>query len=120
MIPVGEKGVYNKVVFTDGKQKGYSIDSIIEIALNNETKLSIAREIIYASESKGIQTKNSKLFKVDTCTNEQYSWESFKGRTDRKNAQDYYGDGNRGNNSKKAKTISFNDDGRQSLIEVID
>ena len=120
MVEVGEKGVKNKIIFTDAGINSYSIDKVIAINIDNETELSNTREDIYELESRGIQTKNSKLFKVDTCTNEQYSWESFKGRTDRKNAQDYYGDGNRGKNSKKAKTISFNDDGRQSLIEVIE
>lgn len=113
MVEVGEKGVKNKIIFTDAGINSFSIDKVIAINIDNETELSNTREDIYELESRGIQTKNSKLFKVDTCTNEQYSWESFKGRTDRKNAQDYYGDGNRGKNSKKAKTISFNDDGSQ-------
>ena len=64
MIPVGENGVLNKIVFTDGKQYAYSIDTVIEIACYNETDLTDIRSVVYARERNGIQPKNSELFKV--------------------------------------------------------
>ena len=57
MVPVGEEGVLNKIVFTDGNYNAYSIDIVVKINLDNETDLSIERGIIYASERKGIYTK---------------------------------------------------------------
>ncbi len=65
MIPVGENGVLNKIVFTDGKQNAYSIDTVIEIDLDNETDLSIERSIIYASERKGIYAKTDGIVQVN-------------------------------------------------------
>lgn len=82
MIPVGENGVFNKIVFTDGKHNTYSIDTVIEIDLSNETELSIVRESIYESESKGISTKNSYLFKVHYGKNYGYNEFKRKGNAD--------------------------------------
>ena len=80
MIPVGENGVLNKIVLTDGEYNNYSIDTIIEIALNNETELSIERENIYASESKRIQTETNELLKVHYS--KDYRFSDFKRNVD--------------------------------------
>ncbi len=64
MIPVGEKGILNKIIFTDGKKGSYSINSIIEIACDNETDLTDIRSVVYARERNGIHTENSDLFKI--------------------------------------------------------
>lgn len=64
MIPVGENGVLNKIVFTDGVFDSYSIDTVVEINSKDKDILSIERENIYARESNGIQTETKGLFKV--------------------------------------------------------
>ncbi len=76
MLPVGEKGVLNKIVFTDGKRNAYSINTVVEIALDNETDLSIERENIYERESKGIQTETNGLLKVHYS--KAYRFSKFK------------------------------------------
>ena len=74
MIEVGEDGILNKIVFTDGKQLNYSIEKIITINLDNETELTYLREDIYEFERNGIQTENTKIFKIDTPNNVDYSF----------------------------------------------
>ncbi len=64
MIPVGENGVLNKIVFTDGKRNSYSINQIIDINCNNETDLTDIRGFIYERERYAIQTEDSQLFEV--------------------------------------------------------
>lgn len=64
MVAVGENGVLNKVVFTDGGQESYSVDKVIEIYSDNETDLSVAREIIYERENAGVSTEDSSIFKI--------------------------------------------------------
>lgn len=39
MIPVGKNQVYNKVVFTNGKQSSYTVDYIVEIQYEKESNL---------------------------------------------------------------------------------
>ncbi len=73
MVPVGENGVLNKIVFTDGKYNSYSIDTVITINLNNETDLSIERSIIYASERKGIYTETNGLVEVHYAKDFKFS-----------------------------------------------
>ena len=73
MIPVGENGVLNKIVFTDGKHNAYSIDAVIIINLNNETDLSIERSIVYASERKGIYTETNGLVEVHYAKDFKFS-----------------------------------------------
>lgn len=76
LIPVGENGIYNKIVLTDGKFNTYSIDTVIEIQLDNETELSIARENIYARERNGIQAETNDLFEV--YYSKDYRFSDFK------------------------------------------
>lgn len=64
MIPVGENQVYNKVVFTDGKQASYTIDYIVEIYCENENNLDNAQRLLYEQEKNGIPTKTTNLFKI--------------------------------------------------------
>ncbi len=52
MVPVGENGIENKVVFTDGNWDAPSIDHVFYIKVNDETSTDIVRGFIY--ESKGI------------------------------------------------------------------
>ncbi len=73
MIPVGKNGVLNKIVLTDGKNNRYSIDTVIEINLDNETSLSIERGIIYASERKGIHAETNDLLKIYYAKDFKYS-----------------------------------------------
>lgn len=73
MIPVGENGVLNKIVFTDGNYERYSIDTIIEINSKDENTLSIERENIYVGEYKGIQTQTNELLKVHYSKNYRFS-----------------------------------------------
>ncbi len=73
MIPVGENGVLNKIVFTDGNYERYSIDTIIEINSKDENTLSKERENIYVSEYKGIQTQTNELLKVHYAKNYRFS-----------------------------------------------
>jgi len=75
MIPIGENGVLNKIVFTDGKQDYYSINHIIEIYANNETDLSDIRRIIYDGENNGIPTQDTEL--LQTYTSKTYSYNDF-------------------------------------------
>lgn len=73
MIPVGKNGVLNKIVLTDGKNNRYSIDTVIEINLDNETSLSIERGIIYGSERKGIHAETNDLLKIYYAKDFKYS-----------------------------------------------
>ena len=99
MIPVGEKGIYNKIVFTDGKYDSFSIDTVIEINLDNETNLSEIRSVIYEGERNGIYTQDSYLFQTHYC--KDYEFNDF-----RKNVLE-----NKGNSSGKQ-------DGRRSNGEI--
>ena len=100
MIPVGEKGVLNKIVFTNGKRNSYSIDTVIKINLDNETDLSIERGIIYASERKGIYTETNEIVEVFYAKDFKYS--DFK-RNLAKDTQDSNGKQNRTRNNGKIK-----------------
>ncbi len=66
-------GVDNVLVFAKGTLTSPRISKIIRINLDNETVLSIAREIIYDNESIGVQTENSSIFKVYASTNISYN-----------------------------------------------
>ena len=102
MVPVGENGVLNKIVFTNGKYNSYSIDTVITINLNNETDLSIERSIIYAGERKGIYTETNGLVKVHYAKDFKYS--DFR-RSVTKNLQDSYGEQNGAGNLNGDKGI---------------
>lgn len=78
MIAVGENGIKNKIVFTDGHRNSYTISKIIEISLDNETDLSIERSIIYESEAVGVSTENTQLFKIHTRTDVPFA--DFRGK----------------------------------------
>jgi len=52
MIPVGENGIENKIVYTDGDWESPFIEKVVEIKLTDEISLDIVRGFIY--ESKGI------------------------------------------------------------------
>lgn len=64
MIPVGKNQVYNKVVFTNGKQSSYSVDYIVEIHCKKESNLDNALGLLYEQEKNGIPTKTTNLFKI--------------------------------------------------------
>jgi len=78
MIAVGENGIKNKIVFTDGHRNSYTISKIIEISLDNETDLSIERSIIYESEAVGVSTEDTQLFKIHTRTDVPFA--DFRGK----------------------------------------
>ncbi len=100
MLPVGEKGVLNKIVFTDGKRNAYSIDTVVEIALDNETDLSIERGIIYASERKGIYTETNGI--VEVYYAKDFKFSDFK-RSLTKNTQNSNGEQDGARSSSEAK-----------------
>ena len=52
MIPVGENGIENKVIYTDGNWDAPSIEKVIKIKAADETSIDIVRGYLY--ESKGI------------------------------------------------------------------
>ena len=64
MIEVGENGVLNKIVFTDGKYNKFSIEKVIVIDLDNETELANKIGDIYVRENIGIFTKNEESVTV--------------------------------------------------------
>ena len=100
MLPVGEKGVLNKIVFTDGKRNAYSIDTVIKINLSNETDLSIERGIIYASERKGIYTETNGI--VEVYYAKDFKFSDFK-RSITKNTQNSNGEQDGARSSSEAK-----------------
>ena len=79
MIPTGEyRGsatVYNKIVFTDGLHEAPSIEMVVEIVSTDKEFLKEAREVTYGFGYKGIQIKNSEVFKV--YTPETYGYVEF-------------------------------------------
>lgn len=79
MVAVGENGVLNKIVFTDGGQESYSVEKVIEIDLDNETELANTRWLIYERERNGLRTENQDIFKVHAGTD--YSFYEFKRTT---------------------------------------
>ena len=98
MIPIGENGVLNKIVFTDGKQDYYSINQIIVIYRNNETELSDIREFIYERENIGISTETTDLF--ETYYAKAFRYSDFVGSI-QKNERDSNGEQNgRGSSGK--------------------
>ena len=108
MIPVGENGVLNKIVFTDGKQNNYSINQIIEIYLNNETDLSIIRENIYDSESKGIPCETSELLEIYYSKNYDFSDFSRKSNENLRNSNgEQNGRGSSGKTQFSLKTTEY-------------
>lgn len=86
LIPVGENGIYNKIVLTDGKFNSYSIDTVIEIQLDNETDLDNARRLIYEQAKYDISTENSELFKVYYSKDFKFSDFTEKLQNNRKNS----------------------------------
>ncbi len=84
MVAVGENGVLNKIVFTDGGQEAYSVEKVIEIDFDNETDLDYTRSDIYHAESIGIRAENSDLFKVHYGSN--YAFDDFQ-RTRARNSR---------------------------------
>lgn len=93
MIPVGENGVLNKIVFTDGKQEAYSIDKVIYIDSNNETELAILRGIIYESEQDGISIENTSIFQINEGAS--YAYGEFRKRYEDSRHSDGKRDGSR-------------------------
>ena len=100
MIPVGENGVLNKIVFTDGKYDAYSIDTVIEINDNIESNLIEIRRLIYEGERYGFHTQNSNLFQRYYRRN--YSYSNFVGKL-QKNSQNSNGKQNGRGSSSKTK-----------------
>ncbi len=86
MIAVGENGIKNKIVFTDGQKNAYNISKVIEISFDNETDLSNVRSFIYGREANGISTEDTQLFKIHTRTD--VSFGTFKGKLE-KNARNH-------------------------------
>lgn len=76
MVAVGEKGVLNKIVFTDAGQESYSIEKVIKINLNNETAIDGIRGVIYESEAIGIPTEDSSILEVNEGTS--FSFADFR------------------------------------------
>ena len=110
MIPVGEKGILNKIIFTDGKKGGYSINSIIEIACNNETDLTDIRGVIYAGEKHGIHTENSELFKI--YYGKDYRYNDFITKL-QSSSQDSNGEQDGARSSRKIKFSLKDSDGNE-------
>ena len=106
-------GIDNALVFAKGTPSNPNVTKIIKINLNDETDLSYLREIIYENESKGIQTKDSQLFKVYARADFP-NYDEYKSRA--RNTQDESNNNigpNRERSSKKPNEI----DGRYSLSE---
>ncbi len=76
MIAVGENGIKNKIVFTDGQNNAYTISKVIEIALDDETDLADARSNIYYAENVGIRTENKDVLEVHYAGD--YGFDDFK------------------------------------------
>lgn len=110
MIPVGGKGILNKIIFTDGKKGGYSINSIIEIACNNETDLTDIRGVIYAGEKHGIHTENSELFKI--YYGKDYRYNDFIAEL-QNSSQDSNGEQDGARSSRKVKFSLKDSDGNE-------
>lgn len=100
LIPVGENGVMNKIVLTDGEYNKYSIDAVIKINYDNEIELSLERAIIYASERKGIFTKTNGVVEVYYAKDFQFS--DFQ-RKLTQNTQNSYEQQDGAGNSAKSK-----------------
>ena len=62
-LAVGEKGIENKVVYTDGNWDEPSIKQVAVINFNEETLLDQARRILYDYERRGIQCNIENVFR---------------------------------------------------------
>lgn len=121
MIEVGEDGILNKIVFTDGKQLNYSIKKIIEFYLKNETTLDNYRRIIYDTERRGIQSKTTNIFKCYNATDFSFNiWTEERTRS-RKSSENNFRSTNRtGINAETERTSSEGDSSDISFARTIE
>lgn len=88
MVSVGENGVGNKIVFTDGNWESPSVEKIVEIKAYNETFLAEIKELIYEYGRYGLQVKTAELFKVYDSKNYDYAvWSQERRNGVQDNAQ---------------------------------
>ena len=66
IIAVGESEVKNTLIFTDGNYESPSVEKVVKINLDNETKLSDTRSDIYASEQFGLSYESNGILEVYT------------------------------------------------------
>lgn len=118
MIPVGEKGIYNKIVFTDGKYDSFSIDTVIEINLDNETDLDDTRRFLYEQARNDIPTENSDLFKVNYS--KDFKFNDFKKEVlENKRNSGIERDGRRSNGETKY-SLKEDDSSKKYFYELTD
>lgn len=77
MVAVGENGVLNKIVFTDGGQESYSVEKVIKINLDNETDLDYERGNIYYAESIGVLSETSSTRIIEVYNGNDYAFDDF-------------------------------------------
>lgn len=122
MIPVSDiynkelEGIENSIVFAKGTIESPKILKILKINLSNETELSIVREDIYENESRGIQTKNTKIFRCYSSKDVSFSVWSEKRRRNSVISPNSNGSKDGGRNNGKIRSIHFNEDGSQEII----
>ena len=96
--------IIDHIVFAKGNLRNPKITRIIQINLQNETKLSDEREFVYALEREGLRTEADDILKIYTSANARSasSWNEFSGS----NAQDLNKLGTeRGRGSKAASRV---------------
>lgn len=106
MIPVGENGVLNKIIFTNGNYVNPKISKVIEIDLDNETELSDFRKVVYDNERKGnrIRQEDSPLFSIHFKTSFEYDDYIRKSKTSSSNSD---GIGDRRRSSGETQEIKY-------------
>ena len=104
MIPVGEDGILNIIVFTNGEYLNPNVSKVITIDINNETELAERRDEVYLSERVGnrVWEENPKLFKVNFSINS--SFEQYE-RNQREKTTNNNGVENRTRDSNWSKEI---------------
>lgn len=102
IIPVGEDGVLNKLVFTNGKMNNPLIFKVVEINVKNETVLSDIRSEVYENERNGnsISQEDIGLFAVHVKN--AYPYEQYR-RAGSREAQNRNGERNRGRGSEETQ-----------------
>lgn len=77
MIPVGEKGILNKIVYAKGTYINPKITKVLEINLNDETILAFYREVIYESEQQNIRISEQNSSLLKEYVRDAFSYQSF-------------------------------------------
>ena len=114
MIAVGDT-VDNKIVYVKGTVEDPIITRVLEIDLNDETKLSYRRKEIYEAERRGIQAEAGGIYRRYSAFdfgNQQHG--QGIGRSSRQNNQRIgaYGSGS-GRKTQRIKEILFDDSGNE-------